>query len=225
MRQLRRAAIAAAVAVTMVAAVAALAGCAAPAYTYAADTQDHAYFKVPSSWYQVPAESLAGAQEELLRQAPAGASGGAITWSRAYSATPDPGAVDLLTSAPVPIVYASVQQLRDSLRAGLSFNEMRDLLFPVTSAGRQEATAEGAKFKGFDLLGTSTVTTSDGIRGISEIYEYTFNGVPDTFDQTVLTNSATTKLYLLLVQCSQACFTKYVSQIKAVVESYTVRGS
>jgi hypothetical protein len=27
------------------------------------------------------------------------------------------------------------------------------------------------------------------------------------------------------VQCSQACFAKYVSQIKAVVESYLVRGS
>jgi hypothetical protein len=225
MRQLRRAAIAAAVAVAMLAAVAALAGCAAPGYTYAADTQDHAYFKVPANWYRVPAESVAGAQAELLDKAPAGASGGAITWSRAYAARPDPGAVDLLTNAPVPVVYASVQQLRDSLRAGLSFDEMRDLLFPVTAAGRQEATEEGAKFKGFDLLATSTITTSDGVRGISEIYEYTFNGVPDAFDQTVLTNAATTKLYLLLVQCSQSCFARYLTQIKAVVESYTVRGS
>lgn len=225
MRQLRRAAIAAAVVVALVPALAALAGCAAPGYAYAADSQDHAFFKVPASWYQVPAESLAAAQEELLREAPAGASGGAIIWSRAYSAAPDPAAVDLLTSAPVPIVYASVQQLRDALRATLSFSEMRDLLFPVTTAGREEATAEGAKFKGFDLINASTITTGDGIRGISEIYEYTFNGVPDAFDQTVLTNAATTKLYLLLVQCSQSCFAKYVTQIKAVVESYTVRGS
>ena len=62
------------------------------------------------------------------------------------------------------------------------------------------------------------------MRGINELYEYTVSGRPDAFDQTVLTNSDTTKLYLLLVQCYQDCFISHQSQIKAVVESFTVRG-
>ena len=50
-------------------------------------------------------------------------------------------------------------------------------------------------------------------------------GQPDAFDQTVLTDSATTKLYLLLVQCYQGCFVAHQAQIKTVVDSFTVRGS
>lgn len=224
MRQLRRSAVAAAVIAAMLAAVAGLAGCGAPAYTYAVDSQDHVYFKVPAGWYQVPASAVASAQS-ALQKAPLGAHGGPYLWSRAYAAEPDPGAVDLLTGAPVPIVYVSVQSVRDWLKAGMSFDEMRDILYPVTSQGRQQAAEEGAKFTGFNLVGGSTIATSEGIRGINELYEYDFARVPDAFDQTVLTNTATSKLYLLLVQCTQACFAKYVTQIKAIVESFTVRGS
>jgi hypothetical protein len=224
MRQLRRSAVTVAVLVALLAALAGLAGCAAPAYTYVVDSQDHAYFKVPAGWYQVPAKALASAQS-ALQKAPLGAEGGPYLWSRAYAAEPDPGAVDLVSGAPVPIVYASVQSVRDWLKAGLSFDAMRDMLYPVTSQGRQQAAQEGQKFTGFDLLGGSTIASGDGIRGINELYVYDFAHVPDAFDQTVLTNTATTKLYLLLVQCSQACFAKYEPQIKTIVESFTVRGS
>jgi hypothetical protein len=221
MRQLRRSAVAAGV---IAAVLALLAGCAAPSYIYAVDSQDHAYFKVPAGWYQVPPKALASAQF-ALQKAPLGAEGGKYLWARAYAAEPDPGAVDVVTGAPVPIVYASVQSARDWLRAGLSFNEMRDMLYPVTSAGRLQAAQTGAKFTGFDLLGTSTIASGDGIRGINELYEYDFANVLDAFDQTVLTNTATSKIYLLLVQCSQACFARYEPQIKAIVQSFTVRGS
>lgn len=224
MRQLRRSAVAAAVMVAMLATVAGLAGCGAPGYTYAVDGQDHVYFKVPADWYRVPAKALTNAQT-VLQKTSAGAEGGPFLWSRAYAAEPDPAAVDLVTSAPVPIVYVSVQSVRDWLKAGLSFDAMRDLLFPVTPQARQQAAQSNEKFTGFDLIGSTTVATTDGIRGISELYEYDFARSPDAFDQTVLTNAATDRLYLLLIQCTQACFAKYATQIKAIVESFTVRGS
>jgi hypothetical protein len=122
-------------------------------------------------------------------------------------------------------VYASVQNLRDSLRAELSFNFMRDLLLPVTSGARQEASAEGEKLTGFSLVSSTTITGSDGVHGINELFEYDVGGQPDAFDQTVLTNGATTKLYLLLVQCFQSCFVAHAAQIRTVVDSFTVRGS
>ncbi len=226
MRQLRRTAIATAFAAAAAAlTVTLLAGCAAPAYTYAADMHDHAYFKVPSNWEQVDPRSLADAQLVLLSRSAAGPAGGNFAWSRAYAATLDPPPSALLTGSGAPVVYASVQNLRVSLRGALSFDQMRDLLFPVTSADRQEAAAAGDKLTGFDLVYSNTITTTDGVRGINELYEYDINGQPDAFDQTVLTNSATTKLYLLLVQCYQSCFLSHEAQIKQVVDSFTVRGS
>ena len=221
-RQLRRTA---AAIVGFGAALAVLAGCGAPTYTYAADTSDHAYFKVPSGWQQVDPHALAQVQNQFLTNSAAGQAGGSFIWSRAYSAAAKPALTALLIGSQTPSVYASVQSLRDSLRAALSFDYMRNLLFPVTSQARQAATAAGQQLTGFDLVSSTTITASSGVRGINELFEYTVNGLPDAFDQTVLTNGDTTKLYLLLVQCYQGCFVSHEAQIKAVVDSFTVRGS
>ncbi len=224
MRQLRRTATAVTAAAAALA-MTGLAGCAAPAYTYAADLSDHAYFKVPSGWQQVNSHSLADAQLVLLSRSAAGPPGGKFAWSRAYAAAVDPPPNALLSASQTPVVYASVQNVTDSLRAELSFDYMRDLLFPVTSTDRQEAAAAGDKLTGFRLVYSNTITTKAGVRGINELFEYDINGLPDAFDQTVLTNSATTKLYLLLVQCYQSCFVSNEAKIKQVVDSFTVRGS
>lgn len=205
--------------------LAVVAGCGTPAYTYAADTADHAYFKVPSSWSQVDPTKLAEVQDAFLTNSAAGKAGGSFIWSRAYTTTAKPALTSLLTGSQTPVVYASVQNLKDSLRAELSYDFMRDLLFPVTSQARQQANAAGETLTGFDLVTSSTITAPDGVRGINELFEYDVNGEPDAFDQTVLTNSETTKLYLLLVQCYQGCFASHAAQIKAVIQSFTVRGS
>jgi hypothetical protein len=223
MRQLRRTATAltaAVVALTM----ASLAGCAAPAYTYAADTTDHAYFKVPSGWHEVSPGLVSDAQQAISKSA-AGSLGGKLVWSRAYTEATDLPASRVLADSPAPVVYASVQVLRDSLRAQLSFDGMRNLLLAVTPQARQQAAAAGIKLPPYKLLGSVTITTSDGVRGIAEQYVYDIGGVPDEFLQTVLTNSATTKVYLLLVQCLTTCFSAHAAQIETVAQSFTVRGS
>jgi hypothetical protein len=203
----------------------ALTGCGAPAYVYAADGTDHAYFKVPTSWRQVSPQFVNQVQEGLLSKSLAGAAGGSFAWSRVYSAEASPGQTALLAASNQPVVYASVQDINNSLRADLSFNVMQDLLFPVTSAGRQAASKAGENLTGFQLISNVVITNPSGMRGINELYEYTINGQPDAFDQTVLTNSQTTKLYLLLVQCYQACFIAHRPQIATVVNSFTVDGS
>jgi hypothetical protein len=220
MRQLRRTLTGLAAAGAL---IAALSGCAAPGYIYAADGRDQAFFKVPSNWGEVKAQSVAEAQS-LLTKSLAGEAGGTFTWSRAY-ADGDPPYTRLLSASSEPVVYASVQNLRTSLRGELSFDLMRDLLFPETPSARQQAAAEGAKLTGFQQISFTTFTTKYGLRGINELYEYDIGGLPDAFDQTVLTNTGTTKLYLLLVQCYQACFLAHRSQIATVINSFVVRGS
>lgn len=224
MRQLRRTATALAATAAALTAMG-LAGCAAPAYTYAADHHDHVVFEVPTAWRQVDTRSLADAQLVLLSRSAAGPPGGRLAWSRAYAEAADPPPNVLLSGSEAPVVYASVQNISDALRAQLSFNYMRDLLFPVTSGDRQQAAAAGAKLTGFSLVFSHEVTTSSGMRGINEVFVYNINGLPDAFDQTVLTNSKTTKLYLLLVQCYQSCFLSHEAQIKQIVSSFYVRGS
>ncbi len=204
--------------------LATVAGCAAPAYSYVVDSGDGLYFKVPANWPQVSANSIAEVQE-ALSTSPAGADGGSITFSRAYSAQLNPPPSLLLDGSGEPVVYASVQDMNGSLRAELSFNNMEDLLLPVTSPARSAAAKDGSTLTGFRLITSDTVTGKDGVRGINELFEYDVDGQPDAFDQTVLTNGATTKLYLLLVQCYQACFAAHESQIAAVVNSFTVQGS
>lgn len=221
-RQLRRTGAALAVAGI---ALLLLAGCGAPSYTYAADSADHAYFKVPASWSQVSPQKLAEVQNALLTNSAAGSAGGSFVWSRAYSASASPALATLLAGSHTPVVYASVQTLKSGLRAALSFDEMRDLLFPVTSQARQAAAANGDNISGFTLVSNATITHAGGVHGINELFEFDVGGLPDAFDLTVLTNSDTTKLYLLLVQCYQDCFVANVAQIKAVVQSFTVRGS
>ena len=223
MRQLRRTATALTAAVAALT-MASLTGCAAPAYTYAADTSDHAYFKVPSGWHEVSPQLVSDAQQSMSKTA-AGSLGGKLIWSRAYTAATDLSASSLLVDSPAPVVYASVQVLRDSLRAQLSYNQMRDLLLAVTPQARQQAAAAGTKLPPYKLLGSVTIATSGGIRGIAEQYVYDIGGLPDEFLQTVLTNSATTKVYLLLVQCLTTCFSAHAAQIEAVAQSFTVRGS
>lgn len=221
-RQLRRTAAALA---TVGAALALLAGCGAPSYQYAADSADHAYFKVPTNWAAVSPDKLAAVQSAYLTNSAAGPPGGAFIWSRAYSGAAKPALTTLLVGSHTPAVYASVQNLKDALREALSFDEMRDLLFPVTSQARQAAAAAGENITGFHLVFSNVISASGGVHGINELYEFDVNGLPDAFDQTVLTNSDTTKLYLLLVQCYQDCFASHSAQIKAVVDSFTVRGS
>jgi hypothetical protein len=221
MRQLRRMAVVLVATSTM---VAGLAACAAPSYTYAADKPDHAYFKVPASWPQVDPGVVSGAQNLLTRSA-AGLAGGTFAWAQAYDAAAHPAPIALLIGSHSPVVYASVQNLNTTLRDQLSFDAMRNILLPVTPAARQSAAAAGFTLTGFDLLFSETISGKDGLRGINEAFEYTVAGRPDFFDLTVATNSSTTKLYLLLVQCYQDCFVAHQSQIVAVVDSFRVRGS
>jgi hypothetical protein len=202
-----------------------LAGCGNPGYTYAADRNDKAYFKVPTNWREVDPSFVAEVQATLLGKSAAGSEGGRIAWTRAYTSALDPSALSLLTASGQPMVYATVQDLHDSLRAQLSFDLMRNLLFPVTPDARQQATSNGAKLSGFSLILNSTITTKYNMRGINELFLYTINGQADAFDQTVLTNSDTSKLYLLLVQCSQTCFLAHKTQIATIVQSFTVEGS
>jgi hypothetical protein len=194
-----------------------VAGCVAPQYTYVTDSADSAYFKVPPSWRQVDQSTLQAAEGPSSQE-------GSYLWSRAYDDSAKPSINNVFSSSETPVAYASVLGLSAAERNGVSFNSMRDLLLPVTSTARGAASAAHEQLSGFASLSDQVITDNHNDRGIREIFDYDLGTTLETFDLTVLANSATTKLYFLLVHCSATCFASDYNQIATVVGSFTVGG-
>lgn len=194
-----------------------VAGCVAPQYTYVTDSADSAYFKVPPSWHQVNQSTLQSAEGPSSQE-------GTYLWSRAYDDSAKPSVDNVFAASAAPVAYSGVLALSAAERNDMSFNSMRDLLLPVTSSARQAASAAHEELSGFASLSDQVMTDSHNDRGIREIFDYDLGTTLETFDLTVMTNSATTKLYFLLVHCTATCFANNYNQIAAVVGSFTVGG-
>ena len=192
-------------------------GCAAPQYTYVTDSADNAYFKVPPGWREVSPSSLQQAEGTQSQE-------GTYLWSAAYDDTSKPSVSNIFSASPAPVAYSSVVGLSAAERNDLSFNSMRDLLLPVTSAARKAAAANHEELSGFASLSDQVLTNNNNDRGIREIFDYDLGTTLETFDLTVMVNSPTTKLYFLLVHCTATCFAANYHQIEAVVGSFTVGG-
>lgn len=195
----------------------AVAGCLAPQYTYVSDNADKAYFKVPPSWHQVSESSLQSTEGPTTQE-------GSYLWSEAYDASTTPSVAHIFSATSKPVAYSSVLNLSSTERSQMSFNGMRDLLLPVTQAARNAAASAHENLSGFASLSDQVITDSHNNRGIREIFSYNFGTTPETFDLTVMTNAATTKLYFLLVQCATTCFADNYQEISNVVNSFTVGG-
>ncbi len=195
----------------------AVAGCAAPQYHYVADSTDNAYFKVPPGWRQVNEASLEDAEGAQNQE-------GTYLWSEAYDSSPEPSVSHVFSATSTPVAYSSVLSLSSAERNDLSFNSMRDLLLPVTSQARSAAAANHEELSGFASISDQIITDNHNDRGIREIFDYDLGTTLETFDLTVLVNSQTTKLYFLLVHCTETCFVANYNQIATVVGSFTVGG-
>ena len=193
------------------------AGCVAPQYTYVTDSADSAYFKVPPSWHQVSQSSLEAAEGTASEN-------GTYLWTRAYDDSAKPSVDNVFSASADPVAYSGVLGLSAAQRNDVSFNSMRDLLLPVTASARSAASAAHEELSGFASLSDQVITDNHNDRGIREIFDYDLGTTLETFDLTVMSNSATTKLYFLLVHCMATCFAANYNQIAAVVGSFTVGG-
>lgn len=195
-----------------------LSSCAAPQYTYVADSSQNTYFKVPSGWHQISAQALSQALQSIGES-------GSGAWSSAYDADSAPNASHFLTTeASQPFVFAEVGQLNSTASDALSYNELQDSFLPVTSSARSNAAKAGFPLTGFKLVSEQTVTPGQGVHGVEEVYDYTYpDGVAETFNQVALTNADQTIVYLLIVHCSTSCYSQNQTNIDDVSSSFTVR--
>jgi hypothetical protein len=197
----------------------AVAGCGAPQFRYAADSSANTYFKVPHQWHKINDLSLA---VELQH---GGYTTGGLPWEVSYDAGMTPSVQHVVSSsASQPVAQALVAPVTRSASNAMSYDLLRNLILPVSSANRQFAAQHGFPLTGFKLFRDSIITPGSGVHGVREIFSYTYpDGHTDTFDQVALTNSDATMVYLLLVHCLSSCYSKNFSQIDTVMTSFTVR--
>jgi len=194
-----------------------LSGCAAPQYTYVANSGANTYFKVPHGWHKISDSSLS----TELQQA-TGSSGGG--WTVAYEAGHKPTALDFLSfNTSQPFVFAEVGQLTSAASNQLSYDTLRDFFLPVTSTARTNAAAQNFPLTGFKQIRDQVLTPSQGVHGVRETFEYTYLGGTDTFDEVALTNADQTVVYLLVLHCTSSCYSHDQTQINDVMSSFTIR--
>jgi len=197
--------------------------CGAPQFTYVANSDGRAFFKVPGGWHKISDAALAKA----LRGGSGGSGQPSGVWSVGYDGSSAPSASHIFGSgAQKPFAFALTEPLSSTASASMSYNELRDIFLPVTSATRQSARSSGFPLTGFRLLRDAVLTPGQGVHGVRVTFNYTFpDGSTDTFDQVAFTNSDDTEVYLLVLHCLATCYQRNHNDIDTVMTSFTVRSN
>jgi hypothetical protein len=185
----------------------AISGCAAPQYTYVADSSQNTYFKVPYGWHKLKLT---------------GTSSSAAQWLVAYQAGRGATANDFSSfNTAQPFVFAEVVPLSATESSEMSYNTLRDATLPVTSSARSADTTDG--LTGFEQMRDQVLTPGQGVHGVRETFDYTYNSLSDTFDEIALTNADQTVVYLFVLHCTTSCYSHDQTEINDVMSSFTVR--
>jgi hypothetical protein len=197
--------------------------CGAPQFTYVANSDGHAFFKVPGRWHKISDSALATA----LHGGSGGSGEPSGVWSVGYDGSPAPSATHVFGSVtPQPFAFALTEPLSSAASNSMSYNELRDIFLPVTSATRQSAAQSGFPLTKFHLLRDNVLTPGQGVHGVRVTFEYTFpDGSTDTFDQVAFTDANDTEVYLLVLHCLASCYQQHHGEIDTVMTSFTVRSN
>ena len=120
----------------------------------------------------------------------------------------------------VPVAFVRVRELFSDEANGASYNSLRNVIEPVTEwvNNPSESTPE------FDIL-DDQVVVQKGARGVRTIFSFTVNDVSQTIDQTSLISTDRSKIYVLVIRCTTACYNKQMKLISKIADSFTVRGA
>jgi hypothetical protein len=198
-----------------------LTSCAQSSFQYGSDTKDGVYFAVPNNWHTISSKDLSG-QEALSTAQGAAERLALVRYQEAFTLDPKFKASQVLsiTAPQKPVVYARVRGLTNAEIQQVSYNDLRNLVLPLTSW--EDGTASSIPVYS---VATDQEAVQKGGRGIHTIFSFTFNGVSQTLNQTGIISNDHRTLVMFVVRCTTACYTKNKSAIEKVVASLTFRGS
>jgi hypothetical protein len=190
----------------------ALAACSAPSSTFVASPEDDLVLKLPRSWSTV----RDGASADSTGQPDGG-------WIAVFDAarTPDVKHVDLDSDVKEPVAYAQVSVLSPGEASSMNGDKLRDLLLPFTASSRAQYSSD-PRAATFKQIANYDVHAPGG-SGVHVVYSYDLGKGREVFDQTALLGSKRTRVYLLLVRCSQTCYAANKPQIEDVIAHFTVK--
>lgn len=200
--------------------------CGTASYHYVKNSEERLYFKVPRQWERLDQQSLDRFELQGVDKASRAARLlDELTWSIAYEDSDEPSPEHLLSGTDDPMAYARVQRLLEPQRNSVSFDSLRNLVLPVTEAAREAAKANEVLPSGFELIDDEVVTPREGLRGVHVVFSYTLGEALQTFDQTAYVNDDASRIYLLLVRCTAACYEDREPELREIIRSFTVRES
>ena len=198
-----------------------LTGCAQSSQQYGSDTKDGVYFAVPNSWHQISSKDLN--HEESFSTAQGAAERLALVhYQVAFSVDPKFTAKDVLSlTAPTqPVVYTRVRGLTNDEIQQVSYNDLRNLVLPLSTW--EDGTATSIPVYS---VATDEEAVQKGGRGVHTVFSFTSNGVSQTLNQTGWISNDHHMLVMFIARCTTACYTKNQSLIEKIVKSFTFRGS
>lgn len=196
-----------------------LAGCGAPAYQYVGNDDHDLVLRVPASWNKINSDDVLRASGEDPSTA--------VGWLAFFDASPRPSARHASgTYAEDPVMVIRSIDVPKEQRSSVTGDALRDLLIPVTEQARTEqqvsALAAGQSAPKFTLLASRTLSTENE-RGVHLTFSYATAGHTEVYDKLAVTDPKKTRVHLVLVHCSKACFDGRGKEIDAVVSSLTVK--
>lgn len=200
--------------------VACLTAC-TPSKQYDGSKSDGAFFAVPNGWFKISQAELAAEEGKSKDQVDQDRLS-MVRYQVGYSATRKISARQVFTLEPTefPVVFLRIRELFPEERNAVSFNSLRDLIFPITGYESGSAT----NTRNFQVLDDQEVVER-GAKGVNLLYSYDSNGVNTTLNQSTLISNDQKKIFLMIVRCSTKCYQKNTNEINSIVKSFTVRGA
>ena len=131
------------------------------------------------------------------------------------SANPRPRAADAFSSSRYPWAIALVRPLSSAERTQLSLESLTDVLVPVDELSQLGDNVQ--------VLGQPTEQVKGALHGIVLSVELQGpSGGEIAYEQSTWVNSATSKIWLLMVGCSPSCFQQQQSVISSVMDTFFV---
>jgi hypothetical protein len=197
--------------------------CAKPTYTFVTNSDDHLYFKVPASWSEIKQRDLDKFASPGLDDAAAAALR-SQTWTVAFDAGEKPSIAHVFSpQVKAPVVFARVLRSSNGDSTNVTLDTLRDFFLPVTKTARLTARASGQEIPGFRSIVDHVMSREGGLTGVHEVFRYKVSGVMQTFDQTALVTKDASRVYILLVRCTQACYADRHGELATVVRSFIVK--
>jgi len=186
---------------------------------YAGDKKAGVYFTVPNGWQNVSQKQLHDLQA-TSKSATTQTRLQAVMYESAYSPNHITANDVLSLNAPSSVIaYARVRGLTGDEMNAVSYNWLRDLVFPVTTWINAPVTSSA-----FELLDDLEVVQSGG-RGVETIFKATgSDGISQTIDQTAIVSTDRSAIYVLLIRARTDYYEKNSALISKLAHSFTVKG-